>query len=98
MSASAAAEAGRNLIAADRCFMHQLREWREADEGTRERLVSGVGRRLFWIGWVANGIGALVIVGAIAFLLPIFFDPDRVRSSQSTSCPGSRAASSWPAW
>ncbi len=77
MSASAAAEAGRNLIAADRCFMHQLREWREADEGTPERLVGGIGRRLFWIGWLANGIGALVMVGAIGFLIPIFFELER---------------------
>lgn len=44
------------------------------------RLVRDVSRRLYWLGWLANGSGALVVFFSIAFLIPIFIDPgDRDR-------------------
>jgi adenylate cyclase len=44
----------------------------ESDRAARERFLSAINRRLFWIGWLANAAGVAVVVTAIAFLIPIF--------------------------
>jgi adenylate cyclase len=38
------------------------------------RLLTAILRRLTWLGWVANGIGAAVVFTAVGFLLGVFFD------------------------
>jgi adenylate cyclase len=45
------------------------------DERDGSRLVSDVGRRLFWLGWAANAAGAFALFNLIGFLIPIFIDP-----------------------
>jgi adenylate cyclase len=44
----------------------------DSDQHARERFLAAIHRRLFWIGWLANGAGLLVVVGAVAFLLSVF--------------------------
>jgi adenylate cyclase len=44
----------------------------DSDQEARERFLDSVHRRLFWIGWLANGAGVVVVVTAVAFLIPIF--------------------------
>ena len=39
------------------------------------RLADDIRRRLFWQGWIANGIGILLIFNLVGFLIPIFVDP-----------------------
>jgi adenylate cyclase len=46
----------------------------DSDPGSRQRFLEAVHRRLFWIGWLANAAGAIVVVAAVAFLIPIFLD------------------------
>jgi adenylate cyclase len=43
-----------------------------------ERLVREIESRGLRIGWLGNGIGALVVSASIGFLLPIFFDGDEI--------------------
>ncbi len=45
----------------------------DMDAGGRGQLVDGVHRRMFWIGWLANAVGAAVVTLALGFLIPIFF-------------------------
>ena len=40
----------------------------------RERFLDSIDRRLFWIGWLANGAGMLVVIAAIVFTIPVFLD------------------------
>ena len=40
----------------------------------RDRFLRSIDRRLFWIGWLANGAGVLVVAAAVAFLIPIFLE------------------------
>lgn len=42
-----------------------------------KRLVSRVGRRLNWFGWLASVGGSAVVFMSIGFLIPIFFDPSQ---------------------
>jgi adenylate cyclase len=47
-----------------------------ADQASRERFLTDVDRRLFWIGWLANGAGMIVVAAAVAFLIPVFLGAD----------------------
>ena len=40
----------------------------------RTRLVRAIERRAFWLGWLANVAGAIVVFISIGFLLAVFFD------------------------
>jgi adenylate cyclase len=44
----------------------------DSDRDSRKRFLEAINRRLFWIGWLANAAGVLVVVSAIGFLIPIF--------------------------
>ena len=44
----------------------------DSDRASRERFLAAINRRLFWIGWLANAAGILVVIAAVAFLLPVF--------------------------
>ena len=58
--------------------MRRGRRHHGAGSGADERLLDRIDRRLFWVGWLANGAGAVFVVAAIAFVIPIFIDaPDR---------------------
>ena len=58
--------------------MRRGRRHHGAGSGADERLLDRIDRRLFWVGWLANGAGAAFVVAAIAFVIPIFIDaPDR---------------------
>jgi adenylate cyclase len=46
----------------------------DSDQAARDRFLAAINRRLFWIGWLANAAGAVVVVATIAFLIPIFLD------------------------
>jgi adenylate cyclase len=46
----------------------------DSDQSSRERFLVAINRRLFWIGWLANGAGLVVVVAAVGFLIPIFLD------------------------
>lgn len=46
----------------------------EMDRPEREQLVETVSNRLFWLGWLANGVGGIVVVIAIGMLIPIFLE------------------------
>ena len=39
------------------------------------QLADEIQRRLFWQGWIANGIGILLLFNLVGFLIPIFVDP-----------------------
>jgi adenylate cyclase len=43
-------------------------------EGSGEQLVRDTWSRLFWMGWIANGAGVLVVTTSVGFLIPIFLD------------------------
>jgi len=47
----------------------------DAHEQSGAELVRQVRRRVQRVGWGANGLGALVVAGSIAFLVPVFIDP-----------------------
>jgi adenylate cyclase len=49
-----------------------------AKESSGAALLRDVDRRLFWLNWVANSAGALVVFTAIAFLTPIFLDAEEL--------------------
>jgi adenylate cyclase len=49
-----------------------------AQESSGATLLRDVDRRLFWLNWVANSVGAIVVFTAIAFLTPIFLDPEEL--------------------
>jgi adenylate cyclase len=51
---------------------------RVGQDSSGAALLREVTRRLFWLGWVANSAGVFVVSTAIAFLTPIFLDPDDV--------------------
>ncbi|MFL5870722.1 MAG: adenylate/guanylate cyclase domain-containing protein [Solirubrobacterales bacterium] len=44
----------------------------DSDHDARGRFLADVNRRLFWIGWLANAAGMLVVIAAVGFLLPVF--------------------------
>jgi adenylate cyclase len=46
----------------------------DSDQAARERFLETVDRRMFWTGWLANGVGIVVVVAVVAFLLPVFLD------------------------
>jgi adenylate cyclase len=45
-----------------------------SDPVSRQRFLDSVHRRLFWIGWLANGAGVVVVVATVAFLIPVFLN------------------------
>ena len=47
-----------------------------AERVSGAELVSQIQGRVARLGWTANGLGALVVAAAIAFLVPVFTDPD----------------------
>jgi adenylate cyclase len=48
----------------------------DAHEQSGVDLLRETQRRVNRVGWVANGLGTLVVAGSIGFLIPVFIDPD----------------------
>jgi adenylate cyclase len=46
----------------------------DSDADSRGRFLSEVNRGLFWIGWLANAAGMLVVIVTVGFLLPVFLE------------------------
>jgi adenylate cyclase len=46
------------------------------EELPADRLVRATQSRLFWMGWIANAAGVVVVTSSIGFLVPIFLDTD----------------------
>jgi adenylate cyclase len=44
----------------------------DSDQEARRRFLETIDRRLFWIGWLANAAGLLVVIAAIGFMIPVF--------------------------
>jgi len=45
-------------------------------ESSGAQLVRETWRRRWWTGWIANGVGVLVVTTSVAFLIPIFLDSE----------------------
>ena len=52
-----------------------MRNGLSSEPASGAALVSDVGRRLAWLGWIAGAAGATVVFIAIGFLIPVFIDP-----------------------
>jgi adenylate cyclase len=47
-------------------------------EPSGAQLVRETWRRRWWTGWIANGVGVVVVTTSIGFLIPIFLDSDDI--------------------
>jgi adenylate cyclase len=46
----------------------------DSDQEARRRFLETIDRRLFWIGWLANAVGLVVVVAAVGFLIRVLDD------------------------
>jgi adenylate cyclase len=46
----------------------------DSPQEARDRFLASIDRRLFWLGWLSNGAGVVVVVTAVGFLIPIFIE------------------------
>jgi adenylate cyclase len=60
-----------------RCPVRRRNTWDvpislDSDQQARDRFLASIDRRLGWIGWLASAAGLVVVIAAIAFMVPIF--------------------------
>ncbi|MDX6583611.1 MAG: adenylate cyclase [Solirubrobacterales bacterium] len=49
----------------------------EGAASSTEQQLGAIAHSVFWIGWIVNGVGALVTFVSVGFLIPIFLDPSQ---------------------